>query len=421
MDNITFAKLVRSAGGTAYAVGGSIRNQLIGIPAKDKDYCVTGLTEEQFRLLFPEAQQVGNAFPVFLLQIDGASCEVAFARTEKKTGTGHTGFEVFSHPTVTIEEDLARRDFTMNAMAFDILEEKFLDPFKGQVDIHQRMIRATGPAFKEDPLRIYRAARFAAQLGFMVSHDTLAMCRDEALQEELYSLTAERVFGEFEKALSSDNPTFFFYYLGRTKSCCLHIHFDEINQLIGVEQNPLHHPEGDAYVHTMQVLDEMSKLTDKPERRFAALTHDLGKALTPKELWPKHHGHETAGVVPIKTLCARLKTPTKWQQAAEFGAVHHMRFHLLHEMKDVKKVDIIDLAKRNSLGVEGFAQLGLADRLGRAELHEDHPNYDRFLRWAELIATVKGQKELEGIKAWDDKRKRQAALIRQDMAMTQTI
>lgn len=414
MDELEFAKVIQLVGGTAYRVGGSIRNQILQIPAKDNDYCITGLTEQQFLAAFPFAQQVGNAFPVFLLEIDGESCEVAFARTEKKTGAGHTAFEVFSSPDVSIRDDLSRRDFTMNAMAYDILAETLIDPFNGRHDIATRVIRATGEAFKEDPLRVYRAARFAAQLGFSVSHSTIVMCRDEALQEEMRTLSPERVFAELEKAMLGKHPTFFFYYLGRSKARAAHIHFKEIDDLVGVEQNPEFHPEGDAYAHTMGVLDEMSKLTDQAERRFAALTHDLGKALTPKELWPKHHGHEEAGLAPLHSLCNRIKAPNRWRQAAHFGTENHMRFHRVDQMRDVKKVDLIEAARKSVLGIEGFAQLGLADTLGRDGLYEDHPNYIPFLHWANLIATVKGKKELEGLKAWDDKRKRQAALIKQD-------
>jgi tRNA nucleotidyltransferase (CCA-adding enzyme) len=361
--------------------------------------------------LFPTARQVGNAFPVFLLDIDGELCEVAFARTERKVGEGHKGFEVSYTPDVTIEEDLGRRDFTMNAIALDILTNEIIDPFNGLQDIRDRVIRATSEAFKEDPLRVYRAARFSAQLGFRTDSFTFEMMYDADLREDMKSLSVERIYLELEKALESAYPDRFFSTL--RIGGVLPIHFKEINDLIGVEQHPEYHPEGDAYNHTMQVLREMSKLTDKVERRFAALTHDLGKARTPKEEWPKHHGHEERGIAPLEEMCIRLKLPTKWFQAAHFGCLNHMRFHRVHQMRYVKRVDMVEGARRNTLGVEGLAQLGLADARGRNRLHETHENYEPFLKWASLTATVKGRKDLQGLKAKDDKRKRQAALIKQ--------
>jgi tRNA nucleotidyltransferase (CCA-adding enzyme) len=411
MNEREFAVMVKDAGGIAYRVGGSIRNQLLGIPVNDRDYCIVGMSQERFEQTFPQAKQVGESFPVFLLDIEGETCEVAFARTEKKVAEGHKGFEIFWTADVTIEEDLARRDFTMNAIAYNILRQKIIDPFNGTQDIHNKLIHATSESFKEDPLRVYRAARFAAQLGFTVGYETIMMIQDSSVQEDMKTLSAERIGTELHKALGSDHPEKFFEVLRNGQ--CLHVHFKEINDLVGVEQNPDHHPEGDAYNHTMQVLVEMSKLTDEVERRFTALCHDLGKARTPKELWPKHHGHEEAGVEPLNELCDRLKLPNKWRKAANHGVLNHMRFHRVHEMRDVKKVDMIENARKSALGVEGLAQLGLADARGRNGLHEGHTNYGPFLFWANEISKVKGNKELEGLKAWDDKRKRQAALIRQ--------
>jgi tRNA nucleotidyltransferase (CCA-adding enzyme) len=413
MKEIEFAHIIKAAGGTAYRVGGSIRNELLGIPAKDRDYCITGLEESLFTTLFPQAKQVGASFPVFLLEIDEDSCEVAFARTERKTGVGHQGFEVNFNPNITIEEDLARRDFAMNAIAYDIIEKKYIDPHDGVEDIKDRVIRATSSAFKEDPLRVYRAARFSAQLGFRIHTETFLMMMDSSLQKDMLNLSVERVYEELKKALASKYPHRFFDALKVGE--CLHVHFKEIHDLIGVEQHPDHHPEGDAYNHTMEVLFEMSKLTDKVERRFAALAHDFGKARTPREEWPKHHGHEEAGILPLHSLSSRLKLPNKWLQAANYGVLNHMRFHRVHEMRHVKIVDMIEGARKTALGVKGLAQLGMADARGRGGLHESHSNYEPFLRWAELISTVKGKKELEGMKAWDDKRKRQAALIKEDM------
>lgn len=417
MKELEFAQIIKNIGGTAYRVGGSIRNQLLGIPVNDNDYAVIGISQDTFVNAFPSAVKVGQSFPVFLLEIDGEKCEVAFARTEKKTGTGHKGFEVDFSSDITIEEDLARRDFTMNAIAYDIINQEIIDPFNGREDIDNKIIRATSKAFKEDPLRVYRAARFAAQLRFTIADSTVKVFRNSSLQEDIKTLPIERIYKELKKALESDNPTLFFYYLLKGK--CLDIHFEEIHNLIGVEQNPEHHPEGDAYSHTMQVLSEMSKLTDKVERRFTALCHDLGKAMTPKELWPKHHGHEQAGIEPLHELCNRLKLPNKWRDAAYHGVVNHMKFHRIHEMRDVKKVDMLEGARKSVLGIEGLAQLGMADACGRDGLHKTHPNYEPFIRWGQLISTVKGKKELQGRAAWDDKRKRQAALINKNKGVIQ--
>lgn len=410
MKEMDFAQLVFNAGGTAYRVGGSIRNQLLGIAVHDDDYCVTGLSSHRFLKAFPAAKQVGNAFPVFLVEINGRSCEVAFARTEKKIGAGHTGFETNFSPDITIEEDLSRRDFTMNAIAYDILAQKMIDPFDGRFDIRDRVIRAINESFMDDPLRVYRAARFAAQLGFRVHYRTTGMFLNYSLQRDMKYLSVERVYEELKKALESAHPEEFFNVL--RNGHCLHIHFQEIADLIGVQQHPEHHPEGDAYNHSMQVLSEMTKLTNKTERRFAALCHDLGKARTPREEWPRHHAHDVGGVEPLNELCERLKLSKKWRQAALYGVLNHMRFHRVDEMRDVKKVDMIEAAKKSALGIVGLAQLGLADARGRNSQDAMHPNYKSFIDWATLISVVKGNKELEGKKAWDDKRNRQAAIIK---------
>lgn len=417
MKELEFAQIIKNIGGTAYRVGGSIRNQLLGIPVNDNDYCVIGVIQELFTAAFPDAVQVGQSFPVFLLEINGQKCEVAFARREIKTAAGHKGFEVVFSSDITIKEDLARRDFTMNAIAYDIITQEIIDPFNGREDIHNNIIRATSEAFKEDPLRVYRAARFAAQLGFDVDSDTIEIFKDSSLQEDMNSLSVERIFVELEKALKSPHPERFFEVL--KEGMCLPIHFKEIHDLIDVPQPIAHHPEGCAYTHTMQVLSEMSKQTDIVERRFTALAHDLGKARTPEWLLPRHHGHEEAGLEPLNELCNRLRLPTKWRSAAHFGVVNHGRFHRVHEMRDVKIVDILDGAKRSPLGIEGLAQLGMADARGRNGLHKTHTNYEPFIRWGQLISTVKGKKELEGRAAWDDKRKRQASLIKQDKGAIQ--
>src|SRR5690606_2828928 len=295
------AEKIRCAGGNLYLVGGAVRDQLMGKTPKDKDYCVTGISAEEFSRLFPEAILTGKDFPVF--RIDGE--EYALARTERKTGRGYKGFQVDSSPEVTIEEDLKRRDLTINSVAIEVATGEVVDPFGGVEDIRRGIIRATSEAFREDPLRVYRAARFAARFGFRVEPGTLAMMRD--MKEELPALTPERVGLEVIKALETENPSIFFRVLAEAE--VLDVHFPELSALIGVPQPPEHHPEGDAFEHSMQVLEAMARMTKDPVLRWVAVVHDVGKGVTPKELLPKHHGHEKAGVPLVGELGRRIKLP----------------------------------------------------------------------------------------------------------------
>ncbi len=336
MEIKKIAKIINKNGGRLYYVGGYVRDKIMNNPSKDIDFCVVGISKEQFLNLFPEAFLKGNFFPVFQLY----DYEFAFARKEVKTDLGHNGFS-YNIKNISITDDLMRRDITINSIALDVLTDELIDPFNGVKDIENKIIRATSSHFTEDPLRVYRVAQFASRFNFAVSDETKKFIK--SMKKELSALSAERVFEELNKALKSEKPSVFFNTL---KECeLLDIHFKEINDLIGVSQPLKYHPEGDAYNHSMDVLDKVSKLTNDVKTRFAALTHDLGKAKTSKEILPHHYMHEKNGVEPVQTLCNRLKTPNNWKKLAVVTVKEHMRAGLFNEMSIAKKVDFLE---RNS-------------------------------------------------------------------------
>ncbi|MDX1351721.1 MAG: multifunctional CCA addition/repair protein [Thiomicrorhabdus sp.] len=306
-----------------YLVGGAVRDAMLGKQAYDRDWLVVGATPEE--MLQQGYQQVGKDFPVFLHP--QTKEEYALARTERKVGSGYHGFEVFSDPTVTIEEDLIRRDLTINAMAQDA-QGKLIDPYAGQADLQNRVLRHVSAAFSEDPLRVLRVARFAAKLahyGFTLAEETQQLMIDMTASDELRDLTPERVWQEVVKALKTDTPSVFFEVLDRVGA--IQQLFPELAALHGVTQPEKYHPEGDVWVHTMMVLDAAAKLTDCENVRFAALVHDLGKGVTPKELWPKHVGHEAAGVPLVRQFAERYRLPKKTQLLAEKVTEFHGLIH----------------------------------------------------------------------------------------------
>jgi tRNA nucleotidyltransferase (CCA-adding enzyme) len=348
------AETVKNNNGNLYLVGGAVRDMYLNKEPHDKDYCVTGLSETQFLNLFPEAKVQGKAFAVFIID----NTEFALARTEVKTGNKHNDFIVDVGSNISIEEDLGRRDITINAMAIDVLQGNLIDPFNGLKDIENKTIRKTTDAFLEDPLRVYRVCRFASELDFTVEMSTIKAMN--SLKDELKYLSSERVFVEFRKALNTTKPSVFFDYL--KKADLLSIHFIEINDLIGAKQPVEYHPEGDSYQHTMEVIDRSAKLTDDIEIRFACLVHDLGKGLTPKDKYPQHIGHDKFGVKPLRDLVKRLKMPTRWYKVGKTACLEHMRAGIFDEMSVGKKVQFIEKVSKSMLGLEGLKIVMLADK-----------------------------------------------------------
>ena len=321
MTELDFAKKIHEAGGAAYLVGGAVRDKFRNVVAHDKDYCVTGLDAETFNQLFPNAAKFGKSFPVYSIEIDAAFCEVAFARTEKKIGTGYRGFEISFSPDVTIEQDLYRRDTTINAMAIEILSGELIDPFGGREDVLNKKIRAVSEHFVDDPVRALRAARQAAQFNFEICAETveaMRLCRNELAHEP-----TERIFDELQTALKTDKPSIFFRSLERAN--LLEVIFPEIAQLRGKIQPTHFHPEGDAYEHTLQIVDDVAKINSKPIVRFAALMHDIGKGTTPPEKLPHHYKHELRGLEVLEKMNQRMTLPNEWKKIAAFVIREHMR------------------------------------------------------------------------------------------------
>jgi len=354
------ANKIKEAGGTLYLVGGALRDEFLGKKTHDKDYCVTGLTAEKFQETFQEAHVRGKSFAVF--DLDGQ--EFAMARIESKQGVGHKEFEIKTDPQITIEQDLARRDITINSIAQNVLTQEIIDPFNGREDLKNKVIKATTEHFKEDPLRVYRVARFAAQLGFQVEKETIKQMNE--LKDELNSLSSERVFTELSKALNTEKPSIFFDILRAAD--VLDIHFKEIKDLIGAEQPLKYHPEGDAYNHTMLVLDMAAELTQHLEEnrrleiRFSALVHDLGKGLTPKEEYPHHYGHENTGPELVEKLGNRIKTPNSWMKCGKTACREHMRGGIFYKMKPSTKVEFIERVDKSLLGLDGLQIVVICDK-----------------------------------------------------------
>lgn len=354
MKEIEFATTVANAGGRAFVVGGWVRDEIMGVPSHDKDLMVTGLSQEQFTTLFPDAIMTGKDFPVFRLEIGEEEMEIALARKERKTAVGHNGFSMVADGSVTIEEDLSRRDTRMNAIAMDLLSGEVVDPFGGTEDIQNGVIRHVSDAFHEDALRVLRVARQAAKFGFSVADETIGMCR--SCKEELRTISAERVREEMMKALETERPSVFFRTL---VACdCLSVVFSEIDALRGKTQPVEHHPEGDAFEHTMQVLDRASSLTTDVMVRFAALCHDIGKGVTPKEMLPKHHGHDAKGA-EIVAAFANGRFLAAHKDAAKVASKFHMKARSAMGAKPM--LAMIEELSKSKLGVDGLRVVVTAD------------------------------------------------------------
>ncbi|EJD6409964.1 MULTISPECIES: multifunctional CCA addition/repair protein [Providencia] len=367
-----------------YLVGGAVRDQLLGLPISDRDFVVVGTTPEA--MLEQGFQQVGKDFPVFLHPKTHE--EYALARTERKTGAGYTGFSCYSAPDVTIEDDLLRRDLTINAMAQSDSGE-IIDPFNGIKDLENRLLRHVSSAFSEDPLRVLRVARFAAryfEYGFSIAPETLALMQSMAATGELSHLTAERVWAETEKALKSSSPQVYFDVL---RQCgALRVLFPEIDGLFGVPAPEKWHPEIDTGVHTLMVMKVIATLSDDIDIRFAALCHDVGKALTPPSVWPSHPNHGENGVVLIEKLCDRLRVPSSARDLARLAARYHDKIHIINKLPANDLIAVMD-GLDSWRKPERITQLSLiseADARGRLGLEQQAYPQGEFLRQAFAIA-----------------------------------
>ena len=312
-----------------YAVGGAIRDELLKREVYERDWAVVGGSAEQ--LIAKGYKPVGKDFPVFLHPKTRE--QYALARTERKVGPGYHGFSFDTSTEVTLEEDLGRRDLTINAMARDS-NGNIIDPYSGQIDLEKRVLRHVSPAFAEDPLRILRVARFAARfnkIGFTVAKETETLMRTMVSAGEADSLKPDRVWQETEKALSGPTPEVYFKVL---RDCgALSTVFPEINALFGIPQPEKRHPEVDTGIHTLMALSIAARITDSVAVRFATLTHDLGKATTPKDILPKHHGHEERSVEILGSFCSRLPIPKRYRELAVTVAQQHEKAHRVKGLK----------------------------------------------------------------------------------------
>ncbi len=320
-----------------YLVGGAVRDKLLGLPVKERDWVVIGETPES--MVQQGFRPVGKDFPVFLHPQSHE--EYALARTERKTAPGYKGFTVHAAPDVSLEQDLIRRDLTINAMAMTP-QGQLIDPYGGQRDLEQRIFRHISPAFAEDPVRILRVARFAARyghLGFTLDEETKGLMLSMVTAGEVDHLVPERVWAELFKALNEKSPSAFFYIL---KDCAaLDKIFPEINCLFGVPQPEKYHPEIDTGIHVMLCLEQAVFLSSSPEVRFAALVHDLGKGVSPKANWPHHHGHETQGLPILEQMCERLRVPNSFKVLAMQVMQYHTHCHRIFELRASTIADML--------------------------------------------------------------------------------
>ena len=373
-----------------YLVGGAVRDQLLGQPFHEKDYVVVGATPEQ--LLAQGYQPVGKDFPVFLHP--DSKEEYALARTERKAGTGYHGFEFFTAPSVTLEEDLIRRDLTINAMAMDD-HGTIYDPYHGQQDLNNRVLRHVSDAFVEDPLRVLRIARFAARfhhLNFSIAPETQALMQQLVESGELNALTPERVWKETSRALMERHADVYFEVL---RQCgALKVLFPEIDALFGIPQRREYHPEIDCGIHTLMSLQQACRQNYSLDVRFAVLLHDLGKALTPADELPRHIMHEERGVQPVNQVCERLKVPTYMKQLAIAVCKEHLKCHQAFNLKAgtvwrlLQRLDVLRRPER----VEAFVQACECDSRGRLGLEDrDYPQKDYLLKAMEVVRSIKAQ------------------------------
>jgi tRNA nucleotidyltransferase (CCA-adding enzyme) len=400
-----------------YLVGGAVRDELLGLPVRERDWVVVGALPEE--LLGQSYRPVGKDFPVFLHP--ETKEEHALARTERKTGPGYRGFETRFSPDVTLEEDLERRDLTINAIAKDTSSGALVDPFGGARDLRERWLRHVSPAFIEDPVRVLRVARFAARfapLGFRLAPETLALMQEIAARGELDALVPERVWQETQRALESDAPRRYFEVLREAHA--LRVVFPEIDRLFGVPQPAQWHPEIDSGVHTMMSLEQATKLSPDPVVRFAALTHDLGKGVTPQKEWPSHVMHEQRGVPLVEALCGRLRIPTAYREVATLASRHHLSVHRAGELRARTILELLENvdAFRRPERFEQFLLACEADARGRLGLeNRAYPQADWLRRARELASKVQldaaDYTALEGPQIAERLRKRRIAALKE--------
>ena len=371
-----------------YLVGGAVRDALLKIPFQERDWLVVGATPED--MLAQGFSAVGKDFPVFLHP--DSKEEYALARTERKSGRGYKGFAFHTSPDITIEDDLKRRDLTINAIAQDA-DGKIIDPYGGQHDLEQKILRHVSDAFAEDPLRLLRVARFAARfhhLGFRVATETTALMQQIVAAGEAEHLVPERIWQEIKKALNEKDPHIFFEVL---RSCgALAVIMPEIEQLFGVPQRKDYHPEVDTGVHALMSLQQAARLSTDTAVRFAALVHDLGKAKTPADVLPRHIGHEKRSLPLIRQFCQRLAVPNDYRDLALIAAEYHTHCHRSAELNADTLYKVLKAcgAFQDKRKLEQFLLVCEADARGRTGWEDKaYPQTERFRQALLACQTVK--------------------------------
>ncbi len=407
-----------------FLVGGAVRDALLQLPVKDRDWVVVGATPDE--MLELDYQQVGRDFPVFLHPHSRE--EYALARTERKQGSGYTGFVTHFAPDVTLEQDLLRRDLTINAIA-QAADGTLIDPYNGQQDLQSRTLRHVSAAFSEDPLRVLRVARFAARyahLNFRIAAETETLMSQMAESGELAHLTAERVWKETENALLTRNPQVYFQVL---RDCgALQVLFPEIDNLYGIPAPAKWHPEIDTGVHTLMTLTMAAALSDELDVRFATLLHDVGKALTPPEKWPSHHGHGAAGVPVVAALCQRLRVPNHLRDLALIVTEFHDIVHTIERQPAAALIALFDRidAWRKPERVEKMALTSEADARGRATLESmPYPQGDYLRRMFAIAQAVPVQQVVaagfKGAEVREELTRRRIAALNEVVSLTRLI
>lgn len=384
MEEKEFAQAVYDRGGNVYIAGGWVRDRMRGVEARDKDYVVTGMEENAFRGAFPRASKVGKAFPVYLLEIGGKMCEVAFARKERKAGSGYRGFVVACDPTVTIEEDLYRRDTTMNSIAYCLRTKSYIDPYHGIADIKARRIRATSRHFLEDPIRALRAARQAAQIGYRIEPATNELMK--ACKEELAMEPGERMVSELTKALQTDRPSVFFRCLAEAE--LLAVTYPQLFALIGKPKPKPDDFASDAFGYALRTLDAAAEESERVEVRFAALAYGLGVGAAPSAReW--RDDCTRYGLDALAAFDRRMTLPKLWLSCARIVIEEHGRVNSMAELGEI--VDLLVRIEKNPIGFDGF---NAVTRALCGQLPDFLAEYRLYL---EAIHQVRGSAAPEGL------------------------